>query len=110
MFMNDMFMNDFGAAYPIIVSVIQRVPDHRNARQVTSDQELKAGLDTRIQGDAVSVVAIAPPRRYSVPRTWPLDHAPEKAAKSAQCCAATVVGSKEKPAWSNIREVSPGTS
>jgi hypothetical protein len=40
MFMNDMFISDFGAAYPIIISMIQRVPDHRNARQVRS--ELKA--------------------------------------------------------------------
>jgi hypothetical protein len=47
MFMNDMFMSDVGAAYPIIISMIQRVPDHRNARQVGSDHELKARLDTR---------------------------------------------------------------
>jgi hypothetical protein len=46
MFMNDMFMSDFGAVYPIIISVIQRVPDHRNARQVRSDRGLKARLDT----------------------------------------------------------------
>src|SRR6202795_2512928 len=46
--MNDMFMSHFGAAYPITISVIERVPDHRNARQVTSDHELKAALDTRM--------------------------------------------------------------
>jgi hypothetical protein len=67
--MNDMFMSDFGAAYPITISVIQRVPDHRNARQVTSDHELKQVSTPVCQGDAVSVVAFAPSRRYSVQRT-----------------------------------------
>jgi hypothetical protein len=46
--MNEMFMSDFGAAYPIKISVIQRIPGHRNARRVTSDHELKPGLDSRI--------------------------------------------------------------
>jgi hypothetical protein len=36
MFMNDMFMSDFGA----------RVLNNRNARQAGSDHELKARLDT----------------------------------------------------------------
>jgi hypothetical protein len=52
MFMNDMFRSDFGAAYPITISVIQRVPDHRNARQVRSDHELKADLDIRMSRGA----------------------------------------------------------
>ena len=44
--MNDMFMSDFGAVYPIIICMIHSVPDHRNARQVRSDRGLKARLDT----------------------------------------------------------------
>jgi hypothetical protein len=108
--MNDMFMSDFGAAYPIIISVIQRVPDHRNAQQVRSDDDLKAGLDTRMsRGRGVRrCIRSAPP--LFTPKDLASRSCIGKAAKSAQCCAATVVGSKEKPTWSNIREVSPGTS
>jgi predicted enzyme related to lactoylglutathione lyase len=71
MFMNDMFISDFGAAYPIIISMIQRVPDHRNARQVRS--ELKA-ISTPVCKGRV--------RRCIMNR--------KKSAKWVQCCAATV--------------------
>src|ERR1700709_2324472 len=66
------------------------------SRAITSDQKPRAALNTRVEGDAAPVVAFASARRYSIQRTWPRDRAPENAAMPAQCCAAIVVGSKEK--------------
>jgi hypothetical protein len=64
--MNDMFMSDFGAAYPIITSVIQRAPTiamRDKSRAITSSKQVSTPV---CQGDAASAVAFAPPRRYSV--------------------------------------------
>ena len=112
MFMNDVFMNDVGAAFPITTSIIDVVPDNRNAcksgttarsRQVSSpvsqtihklqfikcieaynqrstrqalgpDQDRDVSLSLRLvlggaDGYAVSILALAPPRRYSGPST-----------------------------------------
>jgi hypothetical protein len=51
MFMNDVFMNDLGAAYPITTSIIDVVPDNRNA-QVRNHRRLKAGLVTRLSNNS----------------------------------------------------------
>ena len=109
MFMNDVFMSDFGAAYTIIISMIQRVSDHRNARQVGSDHELKARLDTVRPGDAASVVAFALPRGYSEGLSLSVMHRKTQPSR-LNAALRLFVGSKEKPRWSNIREVSPGMS
>jgi hypothetical protein len=111
--MNDMFMNDFDAADPIIIRdparcrPSQRAMSHEQSRAIKSSRPLST---PRISGGAVAVVAFVPPRRYSIQRSKPRDRTPDKAAMSAQCCAAIVAGSKEKPTWSTIREGSPGTS
>ncbi len=108
MFMNDVFMNDVGAAFQITTSIIDVVPDNRSAcesgttarsRQASSpvnqtihklqfikcieaynqrstrqalgpDQDRDVSLSLRLvlggaDGDAVSILALAPPRRYS---------------------------------------------
>src|SRR5258708_16840201 len=111
MFMNDVFMNDVGAAFPITTSIIDVVPDNNacksgttaRSRQVSSpvsqtihklqfikcieaynqrstrqalgpDQDRDVSLSLRLvlggaDGYAVSILALAPPRRYSGPST-----------------------------------------
>jgi hypothetical protein len=52
--MNDMFMSDFGAAYPIITSVIQRAPTiamRDKSRAITSSSRVSTPV---CQGEAVS--------------------------------------------------------
>jgi hypothetical protein len=67
--MNDKFMNDFGAADPIIIrdptvgDASQCAISHEQSRAIKSSRQFPRPV---CQGDAVAVVAFAAPRRYSI--------------------------------------------
>ena len=147
MFMNDMFMNDFGVANPIIISMMQRVPDDPNARQVRSDRELKAPLASRLSNNFKNRIEASNQHAKPFVRTKPEVHRfrcvpflvewkgtrcpslhslraavvqskglslsivhRKKQPSRLNAALRLFVGSKEKPTWSNIRDVSSGTS
>jgi hypothetical protein len=98
MFMNDLFMSDFGAVYPIIISVIQSVPDHRNARQsgaIAGSRRVSTFFRQTIYKEAKD--------QHAKPFVW------TKPEGRLNAALRLFVGSKETT-WSNISEVSPGTS